>query len=225
VRLPAIFIALDTGVICRSKAWLFTELCAELIDQQIQVVCERLLPDAARLTSGELAARIKKLAIALDPEWAARRYASAVQDRDVIGYLDEDGTATVTGRRLPADQAAAACARIEHVVELSILDSNPFACPECGGNEFLLTHRRPMTQQELDEAPVEVRGLLTMYLTLFSDDSPIHAHCARGCEFAPSVTDIECGRRTWGWSASRTPSLQGKGGQAAGPAQRAVLRR
>ncbi|MGH3834826.1 MAG: HNH endonuclease signature motif containing protein [Pseudonocardiaceae bacterium] len=124
-RLPAVFTALNTGAICRSKAWLFTELCAELTDEQTQVVCERLLPDAARLTTGELAARIKKLAIALDPEWAARRYASAVQDRDVIGYLDEDGTATVTGRRLPADQAAAACARIEDLAKAAKRAGHP----------------------------------------------------------------------------------------------------
>ncbi|MGH3933106.1 MAG: HNH endonuclease signature motif containing protein [Pseudonocardiaceae bacterium] len=116
-RLPTVFTALDTGVICRSKAWLFSELCAELTDEQAQVVVERLLPKAGRLTTGELAARIKKMAIALDPEWAARRYATAVRDRDVIGYLDEDGTATVTGRRLPADQAAAACARIEDLAK------------------------------------------------------------------------------------------------------------
>jgi hypothetical protein len=89
------------------------------------VVCERLLPAAARLTTGELAARIKKLAIAWDPEWAARRYASAVQDRDVIGYLDEDGTATVTGRRLPADQAAAACARIEDLAKAAKRAGHP----------------------------------------------------------------------------------------------------
>ena len=69
VRLPAVFTALNTGVICRSKAWLFTELCAELTDEQAQAVCERLLPDAGRLTTGELAARIRKLAIALDSEW------------------------------------------------------------------------------------------------------------------------------------------------------------
>ncbi|MGH3913741.1 MAG: DUF222 domain-containing protein [Pseudonocardiaceae bacterium] len=114
-RLPAVFTALDDGVICRSKAWLFSELCAQLTDEQAQVVCARLLPQAGRLTTGELAARIKKLAIALDPEWAARRYAGAVRDRDVIGYLDEEGTATVSGRRLPTDQAAAACARIEEL--------------------------------------------------------------------------------------------------------------
>ena len=116
-RLPAVFTALDTGVICRSKAWLFTELCAQLTEEQAQVVAERLLPAAGRLTTGELAARIKKMAIALDPDWAARRYAAAVRDRDVIGYLDEDGTATVTGRRLPTDQAAAACARIEDLAK------------------------------------------------------------------------------------------------------------
>ncbi|HEU0089226.1 MAG TPA: HNH endonuclease signature motif containing protein [Pseudonocardiaceae bacterium] len=116
-RLPAVFTALDTGVICRSKAWLFTELCAQMTDEQAQVVAERLLPQAGRLTTGELAARIKKMAIALDPDWAARRYAAAVRDRDVIGYLDEDGTATVTGRRLPTDQAAAACVRIEDLAK------------------------------------------------------------------------------------------------------------
>ncbi|MGQ0775288.1 MAG: DUF222 domain-containing protein [Pseudonocardiales bacterium] len=116
-RLPTVFTALDTGVICRSKAWLFSELCAELTDEQAQTVAERLLPKAGRLTTGELAARIKKIAIALDPDWAARRYATAVRDRDVIGYLDEDGTATVTGRRLPTDQAAAACARIENLAK------------------------------------------------------------------------------------------------------------
>jgi hypothetical protein len=44
-RLPAVFNALDTGVICRSKAWLFPELCAELTDEQAQVVCQ---PAAAR---------------------------------------------------------------------------------------------------------------------------------------------------------------------------------
>ena len=124
-RLPAVFTALDTGVICRSKAWLFTELCAPLTDEQTEVVCERLLPQAGRLTTGELAARIKELAIALDPEWAARRYATAVRERDVIGYLDEDGIATVTGRRLPADQAATACARIEDLARAAKRAGHP----------------------------------------------------------------------------------------------------
>ncbi|MGH4024964.1 MAG: hypothetical protein ACRDRV_10300, partial [Pseudonocardiaceae bacterium] len=69
-RMPAVLTALDRGQICRSKAWVFADLCAGLSAEQTDVVCARLLPRAGVLTTGELAARIKKLAIALDPEWA-----------------------------------------------------------------------------------------------------------------------------------------------------------
>ncbi len=90
----------------------------QLIPQGLaEVVCQRMLPRASRLTTGELAARIKKITIAFDPDWAARRYACAVQDRDVVGYLNDDGTATVTGHQLPTDQAASACARIEDLAK------------------------------------------------------------------------------------------------------------
>ncbi len=115
LRMPAVFTALDTGRICRSKAWVFADLCADLTPEQTAVVCARLLPQASRLTTGELAARIKRLAIALDPQWAARRYATAVRERTVIGYLNDDGTATVTGSALPVEQAAAACAHVEEL--------------------------------------------------------------------------------------------------------------
>lgn len=80
LRMPAVFTALDTGTIDRNKAWVFVDLCADLTPEQTEVVCTRLLPRAGGLTTGELAARIKRLAIALDPEWAARRYASAVRE-------------------------------------------------------------------------------------------------------------------------------------------------
>ncbi len=68
-RMPAVFAALDAGRIDRAKAWIFTDFCAELTAEHTEVVCQRLLPHAGRLTTGELAARIKKIAIALDPEW------------------------------------------------------------------------------------------------------------------------------------------------------------
>ncbi len=125
LRMPAVFTALDAGRICRSKAWVFADLCADLTAEQLEVVCVRLLPLAARLTTGELAARIKKLVIALDPEWAARRYASAVRERDVIGYLDPDGSATVTGTGLPVEQAASACAHVEELARAAKRAGHP----------------------------------------------------------------------------------------------------
>ena len=125
LRMPAVFTALETGRIDRSKAWVFADLCADLTPEQTAVVCTRLLPHAERLTTGELAARIKKLAIALDPQWAARRYATAVRERTVIGYLGAEGTATITGSGLPADQAASACARIEELARAAKRAGHP----------------------------------------------------------------------------------------------------
>lgn len=123
--MPAVFTALDTGRICRSKAWVFADLCAGLTPEQTGLVCARLVPRASRLTTGELAARIKKLAIALDPDWAARRYATAVRERNVIGYLNDDGTATVTGSALPLEQAAAACAHVEELARAAKRAGHP----------------------------------------------------------------------------------------------------
>ncbi|HXT44138.1 MAG TPA: hypothetical protein VN748_08505 [Pseudonocardiaceae bacterium] len=125
LRMPPVFTALETGRICRNKAWVFADLCADLTAEQIDVVCARLLPRAGRLTTGELAARLKKLAIALDPEWAARRYATAVRERNVIGYLNEDGTATVTGSALPVEQAAVACAHVEELARAAKRAGHP----------------------------------------------------------------------------------------------------
>ncbi len=51
----------------------------------------------------------------MDPQWAACRYATAVRERNVIGYLNDDATATVTGSVLPVEQAAAACAHVEEL--------------------------------------------------------------------------------------------------------------
>ncbi|MGH3913562.1 MAG: hypothetical protein ACRDTC_09140 [Pseudonocardiaceae bacterium] len=125
LRTPSVFAALEGGRICRSKAWLFTELCADLTDEQADAVCDRLLPAAGRLTTGELAARIKKLAIALDPDWAARCYATAVRERKVIGYLGDDGTATITGSQLPVGQPTAACAHVEELAKAAKRAGHP----------------------------------------------------------------------------------------------------
>ncbi len=54
LRMPAVFTALNTGWICRSKAWVFADLCADLTAEQAEVVCARLLPRATRLTTARL---------------------------------------------------------------------------------------------------------------------------------------------------------------------------
>ena len=75
------------------------------------------MPAATALTAGELRHRLLRAILAIDPHAAARRYHRAVTRRQVVGYLAADGTAVITASGLPADEAAAACARVDHVAD------------------------------------------------------------------------------------------------------------
>ena len=65
------------------------------------------------MTTGQLIDAIKRHAIALDPEWARRRYERALRGRRVVGRRNPDGTASLSGYELPLDRVAAACARLD----------------------------------------------------------------------------------------------------------------
>lgn len=117
--LPLVFAALRAGRIDRGKVWVFADhlhpLACGLTDPQIEAVCSRLVPLAAGWTTGQLAARLLRAIIAVDPEHARRRYDRAVRDRQVCGYLDHTGTVTIAATGLSTDEAAAACERLERL--------------------------------------------------------------------------------------------------------------
>jgi hypothetical protein len=105
---PAIGDALADGRIDRQRAWTLWDHTRDLTDVQADEVLGALLPRAVELTSSQLAERARRMAIALDPKWAARRYRTAVRDRRVVGYLNPDGSGTFAGLNLRADDVAAA---------------------------------------------------------------------------------------------------------------------
>jgi hypothetical protein len=115
-RIPAVFAALDHGHIDVPKTKIFSEWTTGLSDEQARQICDELLPDAPTLTTGHLGERIKRLAIAIDPDWARKRYEEAVRERKIVGYRNADGTGNLCGYQLPADQVAAASA---HMGELA----------------------------------------------------------------------------------------------------------
>ena len=77
------------------------------------------------MTTGELAAAIARLAIALDPEWVRRRYERALRGRRVVGKRNPDGTGTLTGHDLPADEVAAACAHLDALARAAKAAGHP----------------------------------------------------------------------------------------------------
>ncbi len=112
-RLPAVHAAMSAGHCDEPRARILSEWTTDLSDEQARAVCARLLPRIGQLTTGQLIDQIKKLAIAVDPDWARRRYEQALAERKVVGSRNPDGSANLSGLNLPVDRVAAASARID----------------------------------------------------------------------------------------------------------------
>jgi hypothetical protein len=124
-RLPAVHAALDAGLIDEPRARVLSEWTVELTPEQARAVCAALLPRTPTLTTGQLIEQIKKMAIALDPDWARRRYEQAVADRKVVGYRNPDGSANLSGCNLPVDRVAAACGHIDALAKAASTPAIP----------------------------------------------------------------------------------------------------
>lgn len=113
VRYPQVGDALIDGHIDLPRARALIDWTDGLTEEQAAAIIDRLLPRAAGLVVGALIDEIKRAAIAVDPEWAERRYRAAVKTRRVRGYRNPDGTAGLAGYAQPVDRVVAACGRID----------------------------------------------------------------------------------------------------------------
>ena len=116
-RLPGLHAAMAAGTLDEPRARLLAELTADLADSHALSIVEQLVPACApgapgQLTTGKLAERIKTLAIALDPQWAQRRYEASLTRRRVIGRRDDEGTGSLSGTHLPLERVAASVAHL-----------------------------------------------------------------------------------------------------------------
>ncbi|MBP2368369.1 HNH endonuclease signature motif containing protein [Pseudonocardia parietis] len=123
--LPQVQAALSQGHIDRGKARVFAQHLGDLPADQIAAVCAAVLPHAPRLTTGQIAERIKRLVLELDPAYYERRYRKAIRDRQVVAYLCADGTAVLSASGLPADEAAAAWERLDALARAARHDGHP----------------------------------------------------------------------------------------------------
>ena len=114
-ELPLVFQALADGRIDRAKAAVFADYLANCTAAQAEVICRRLLRCAPGWTTGQLAHRLLREVLAIDPGHARRRYQKGLRERGVWGYLDADGTATRTATGLSPAEAVAAAERLERL--------------------------------------------------------------------------------------------------------------
>jgi hypothetical protein len=78
-RLPAVHAAMNAGLVDEPRARVLSEWTTELSGEQARAVCNAMLARVSKLTTGQLIERIKKMAIAIDPVWAAALRTSGVR--------------------------------------------------------------------------------------------------------------------------------------------------
>jgi Domain of unknown function (DUF222)/HNH endonuclease len=136
-RVPAVHAALRSGAIDLPKARVLDDETAGLAQETARRVVDQALPIAGELTTGQLRARLRKLVITADPEAAARRHQEALTRRRVEHGLDQDGTATLAGRHLPADRVATAAARIDALARAAKHAGDPRSLDELRADLYL----------------------------------------------------------------------------------------
>ncbi|HEX6231494.1 MAG TPA: DUF222 domain-containing protein [Jiangellaceae bacterium] len=113
VRLPVLGEAMLAGELDEPRARAFVDWTGALSDAQAEQVCAQLLAQAPQLVVGELIDRIKRACLAIDPDYAEKRYRDAVRTRRVRGSRNPDGTANLGGYNQPLDRIAAASEHID----------------------------------------------------------------------------------------------------------------
>ncbi|GAA5115004.1 DUF222 domain-containing protein [Pseudonocardia adelaidensis] len=141
-RLPLVQEALLQGRIDRGKARVFVEYLdpanGDVTERQARLLCEKFVPLAPGLTTKQLSDRLLRAVQAIDPDLRRRRYERAVQARGVALYLDpRTGTATLVGNGLPPDEAAAAGARLDRLVETAKRAGHPGTRPQISADLYL----------------------------------------------------------------------------------------
>ena len=135
--LPLVWAALHAGDIDRAKAKVFAQYLINLTPEQVDRISRRLLPGAPRWTTGQLAHRLLREIMAIDPGYAERRYARANKARRVWGYIDHDGTAVLTAHGLSPTDAAAAAERLEQLASAVRAAGHPDAEEQLRADLFI----------------------------------------------------------------------------------------
>ncbi|SDF94813.1 DUF222 domain-containing protein, partial [Pseudonocardia oroxyli] len=114
-ELPAVWAALEAGLVDAHRAVVFVDHLAGLPAAQAERICGMVVPWAERRTTSEIARRLRRLVMEIDPEHFERRFRKAHAERSVWAWVGQDGTATISAGGLAPESADAAVARIDRL--------------------------------------------------------------------------------------------------------------
>lgn len=136
-RLPMVLAALSAGTIDVRKAHVFAEHLEHLDAVDRNDICTRLMDQAEGWTTGQLAYRLLREVLAVDPDFARRRRDRGIRERGVTGYLSPNGTATISARGLPATRGAVALERLDVLADVIQSAGHPGALAQIRADLWL----------------------------------------------------------------------------------------
>ena len=116
-RLPRVWEALSNGDIDGRRARTILQGTSHLEPEAARTVAGMVIDDAPRLTTGELAARLRRLCVEADPDAAAHKYQDAVEGRRVVMEASPEGTAHLMGLDLPPERVVEISRRIDRLAK------------------------------------------------------------------------------------------------------------
>jgi hypothetical protein len=114
-RLPLVHHLLSIGAIDVARAKMIDRGTCHLSVSAARGVVERIAEAAPELTTGQIAARIRKLCIEAHTDEAEKRYKRTVKERRVFAEPTVNGTANLLGLDLPPDRVTAVTQRINQI--------------------------------------------------------------------------------------------------------------
>jgi hypothetical protein len=167
---------LREGRIDLPRARVIVEGLRSLDPELAAKVAKEIVSYAMSHTTGQIAARLRKLLITVDPDAAAKSYREGLEDRRVELFANPDGTANLSGFSLPAERATVALDHIDdlanrlrtrdEVRSLDQLRADVLLDLLCGETVGTSTNRRGVVELRvdlttlagLDEQPGEIPG-------------------------------------------------------------------
>jgi hypothetical protein len=216
-RLPRLWDGLARGSVDVRRARVIVNGTSHLDEETARSVVDTLIGDAPQLTTGELAAKVRRLGIEVEPESATDRYKDAVEERRVIVEASPDGTAHLLGLNLPPDQVIEISRRIDRLAKTLRRAGDPRTIDQIRADiylDLLAGRRRDAkggtvdlhvdldTLARLTETPGDLGG----YGPVIADIARQLADTSPDAEWRYTVIDPNTGLPTGGGTTRRRPT-------------------
>jgi hypothetical protein len=205
-RVPSVLGSLRSGLIDGRKASLIVTDTAHIDPDQARQVAAHILTSAPHQTTGQLAARIRRLCIESDPESAHARYQRSLAERKMITESNVEGTAAliisecapedvsaarnhinILARRLKTDQETRTIDQLRADVALQLLAGRVFGSVRNAGSVDI--HVDLTTLAGLTETPAELDGYGPVISEIAKNVAAQQVHG----KWTATVTDPETG--------------------------------